>query len=301
LIMLTTELLEQLEAEFRGQLSTPAQQQLQNALDELPQGQEEAATYRRLWAGLAAWQTQTLQAQAASWEADDAELIELYLRQELHPTNRSRVENRRTEDPVFEQQFRHQEQLLEGFTAVHTTEFQSQMTAWEQAIPAEPAARVLPLRQRWARVLVIAAGVALLLVAGINWWADKPNADVALAEAYYRSPPTGNTLGGAAEEKIAYLKAFDAAHQAMRAKDFPTAAVEFQQLSLVPPPASLSSDDLKYYQDNIDWNLILARLANQDVGGDFPQRLELIATDETHTYHQQAVQLQDDLAAFWRR
>jgi len=307
LIMLTTELLEQLEAEFRGQLSPSAQQQLHNALDELPQGQEEAATYRRLWVALAAWQAQTFQGQAESWEADhtyhdDAELIELYLRQELHPANRSRVEHRRTEDPVFDQQFRHQEQLLEGFTAVHSTEFQSQVTAWEQALPAAaPTARVMPLRQRWARVLVIAAGIALLLVAGVNWLADKPHSDVALAEAYYRSPPMGNTLGGAAEEKIAYLQAFDAAHQAMRTKDFTTAAVAFQQLSLLPPPTTFSSDDLKYYQDNIGWSLILARLANRDVSGDFAQRLELIATDETHTYHQQAIQLQDDLAAFWRK
>ena len=73
--MLPNELLEQLEAHRAGKLSETEHKSLQEALDALPEGQQEAAIYDRLWKGLEALrveeQQQLFVEREQAWQTTD--------------------------------------------------------------------------------------------------------------------------------------------------------------------------------------------------------------------------------------
>ena len=107
-------------------------------------------------------------------------------------------------------------------------------------------------------------------------------------------------MGEAGEESSGYLDLFAQAHTAMQKKDYDGARLRFEELITAIPPAQFSEDDVKYYQDNLDWNLILALLGQEESGQVLQQRLDVILASPGHTYFSKAEDLQEDLNKFWR-
>lgn len=298
--MLPNELLHKLATAYEGQASAEALRGLEAELNELPDGQTEAAQYRRLWDGFKALRSQHFREEIAEWEAeasplDDEELAEWYIDKELHPEEAQRIDQRLKEDIAFAEVVKQQKQLKEGFNALKTENFREQLQQWDK----EPQAPVKQLRPKWIRPLAIAASFLLLVAVGGNWYSGNNYSNAALAGKYYKVAPTANTLGGAAERET-YLEQFDEAHQQLNTGDYPAAAGGFEALASQIPPENFSDQDLKYYQDNIDWNLIIARLGAGSTIGDFDMRLKRITQDTEHTYYKQAVALEEDLNSFWR-
>lgn len=303
---LTHELLTRLEAAYQGVLSEEDTQKLDEELAELPGGAEAAAEYRRLWEAMQALQAQEQRAKMNEWEAEwertnDAEWVEWYLTDQLSEENRQRVDQRRAEDEEFALLFDEQEQLMAGFSAAKGEQFRKQLNQWDQSSGgASDAPKVRKLQPGWRRFIAVAASVALIMVAMTVWNINGGFSDQALADKYYQVPPTGNTMGQDEGGDTAYLDVFTDAHTAMQQKDYGRARLLFEQLITTIPPASFSDDDLKYYQDNLDWNLILALLGQDESGQMLQQRLDVILASPEHTYFPKAQQLQDDLDKFWR-
>lgn len=299
--MLTNEILAQLEARRAGTLSETEHKSLQKTLDELPEGPQEAAVYARLWAGLDALHHEEQSTRFAPWEqewqaTDDTELIEWYLAGELSSANAKKIEDRKKDDPAFARMLAEQERLQHGFAAVQEDKFRQTLRLWDQAgTTPPPLGKKASLLPRWMPALAIAAGVLILLVAGSLWYTRDTYDPPALAESYYKAPPMGNTLSNEIDSADTYLESFTAAHRLMERQEYAEAYEQLSALSTQPPPSDFNNDDIKYYQDNLDWNIVLALVGRDATPGAINQRLQRILADSTHTYYGEAVKLQEEL------
>lgn len=299
--MLTDELFEKLADAQAGKYTPAELAALEAELAVIPGAAEEAAAYRELWAGLAALRSEEFRAELQGWEneaaeVDDEELAEWYRGQKLHPALQAELTQRISQDNTFAQIVTQQDQLEAGFTALATEELREQMGEWEQA---SPPAKERKLKTNWLRPLLVAAGFALLFALGGNWWGQSHYSNDVLASKYYKLATTGNTMG-AGSERAKFLQDFDAAHTALKTGNAEQAIARFEQLSQQAPPADFNDGDIQYYQDNIEWNYLLARLADDQTGGNFPDFLDRIIQNPAHLFHAAALDLQADLGSFWR-
>ncbi len=301
--MLPNELLAQLEVLRAGKLSEEEHGKFRQALAEVPNGKEETTAFNQLWN---AWDALHFEEQGAKfaamdaeWQAtDDTELTEWYLEGQLSPANQQAVEARKANDPAFAKLLDEQAQLSSGFLDLKDDDFRQQLRKWEK-VESKPMA-VRGLRSNWIRLSAIAASVLILMVVGGNWFAQTNYSHEALVERFYKQPPTGNTMGAGATEEEAYLANFTTAHNALESKDYPQATRLFEALSAQLPPENFKEEDLKYYQDNLDWSIVLAKIGEGRPAAEISARLVRIIGDEQHTYYREAVALQKDLASFWR-
>lgn len=302
--MLPNEFLEQLEAHRAGKLSETEHKSLQEALDALPQGQEEAAVYNRLWGGLEALRAEEQQLLfnelEQAWQTtDDTELIEWYLAGELSPANAKAFEERKKNDLTFAKMVEEQTQLSAGFAALREDDFRQNLRKWEQK-EVQPTAKQRELRPNWARLGTIAASVLVLIVAGLGWFSHQDYTNEAIVDRFYQHPPVGNMMGADQEEQNAYLNNFTDAHAALKKGDYALAVRLLEDLSTQIPPAAFNEDDTKYYQDNLDWSIVLAKVGEGTDPEEINNRLERILSEPTHTYYQKAQDLQKDLQSVWR-
>lgn len=292
--MMTTELLQQLEAAHRGELDAAAQQALSANIDALPEGSTDAAAYTQIWAGFDALRAATVRQTFDNTEQslrtyDDQELATWYADDQLHPANRQAVEVRMATDSAFAAIIEQQTKLTDGFNALKVEALKSQMQTWEAAAPSTPKVRQLASYNRrwWA-----AAAAILLLIVGGYWYQQGQHNDQELALQYYQHVATGNTLGNDTDTRTSWLRDFDRAHEAFRQGDYPESAQLFRTLATTLPQANLSPDDAQYYGDNVDWNALLAQLAAGTTHSDWEQALDEIAANPAHSYHENAKRLQ---------
>lgn len=302
--MLPNELLAQLEARRAGRLSDEEHKKLRQALDELPNGEEETTAFHQLWD---AWDALHFEEQGAKfaamdaeWQAtDDTELVEWYLEGELSTANQQAVETRKAKDPAFAKLLEEQAQLSSGFKDLKDDNFRQQLKKWDKE-EQKPTAKLRGLRSNWKRLSTIAASVLILTVAGANWFAQQNYSDEALVARFYKPPPTGNTMGSGVTEEEAYLASFASAHDALESKNYQEAGRLFAELSTQLPPENFNNEDLKYYQDNLDWSIVLAKIGEGKPAAEISSRLERILGDEQHTYYQEALALKKALASILR-
>ncbi len=301
---LSHELLARLEAASAGKLSEEETQKLEAELAQLPEGVTAAAEYRQLWAGFAALRSEEHRSKIAQWDADwqsadNQELAEWYLENKLSQENQNFVERRMEQDAAFAELIKQQGAMQAGFQALKDEAFRNQMDTWGEE--ETPSAKVRTLRLGWRRVASIAAAVVLLIAAGTFWNLSNNYSDEALAAKYYKVPPTGNTMGaGEPLEEAQYLNAFASAHQSMQDQNYAAARIQFEQLGTAIPPENFSADDLTYYQDNLDWNIVLAMLGQGETGEPLSRRISVILSSPNHTYYNEAKELSEDLTKFWR-
>jgi hypothetical protein len=296
--MIPPDILAKFEAAFFGRLSNEEAQALAQQLHSRPDWQEEVGVYEQLWLGLASLREEALRAQLRDWEAeaatyDEAELLEWYFQGQLSPANQTYIDQRRGQDPEFANRFAQYQQTYAGLEILGDEYFRKQIQQWDQAPASTRQAKVAPLRQ-YRRLLTLAASLLLLLVAG-TLWLNRDAKPTALLEELYTYPVTGSTLGANDTAEAEYLSAFAAAHQSFQQEDYPQAAEQFTRLGTAVPPAGLAEDDVRYYQDNIEWMIVLARYGAGQLDGDFSLRLRSIADNHQHRFQQQAQQLQQAL------
>ena len=303
--METNKQIEQLEALFFDRLGQEESNTLRAQLESDGELATEATAYQTLWTGFDSLRGDRLLQQMQQWEAEwntiaDDELAEWYWMGELSAENKSKVEARRDEDTAFATLLAEQEQLTQGLQQAGKEAFLDRMASWEQAnaTAERPTAR---LRTLYVRRLAAAAAIALLIFVGGRWYASQNYGNEVLANQYYQTAATGGTLGAQETDRANFLQSFDEAHQALQQADYATAAQAFASLSGTIADAGLNEEDQAYYQDNIDWNLILARLGADQTDGDFTAQLNQIADQAGHSFQAEAKALRADLNSFWRR
>ncbi|RMF04130.1 MAG: hypothetical protein D6772_01065 [Bacteroidetes bacterium] len=303
--MIPPDILAQFEAAYFGRLADAEAAALEQSLRARPDWQEELQAYRQLWAGFAAWQPEVLRQQFAQWDAacdhtDEAELLEWYFQGQLSAENQAWIEARCQSDADFQVRFQQFQTLYAGLATLGDQDFRHRLAQWdtanakdagEQAAPLAPdtSAKLVKLAS-YRRILTIAASLLVLIVAA---WLLRPQhtSPQALLHELYTYPVTGSTLGADSLAQAAYLAAFDQAHQAFQQADYAEAATLFTQLSAAVPPASLDESDIRYYQDNIEWMVVLSRYGAQQTSGDFILRLQSIADNAQHRFREQAQEL----------
>lgn len=292
--------LEEIEAFCLGTL--PAEQQLgfEKRLAEDKRFQHRVELIRSILDGFLAMAAQDLEKKMTGWanelhEQEDEEIIEWYLADQLGPTAKRYVEERRREDAEFGTLFQSQRQLLEGLEAVQSDAFANKLTSWEkEAVKHTPVRSLNP----WIKRLSIAASIALLV--GIGGWGymKKQYSNQKLFASLYQSPNIGGTLGGTSVSQ--FKEQFSAAHRSLQGRDFQEAVRQFTALGILIEDLELDPLAKGYYENNLEWSLLLAKLGNDQVDQDFRSQLERIAKDEAHEYQTQANTLLDKLNSFWR-
>ncbi|MCB0638128.1 MAG: hypothetical protein KDC54_15975 [Lewinella sp.] len=303
--MVTEELLEQLERQHRGLLSPAEATALDTALQESALASD-AAAYRQLWRGFDAWMAEDFRGRMEGWSTgwathEDAELIEWYLQGQLSPTNQERLERRLAEEPVLAAHLQDQRRLQGGFAAMQTEAFSEKVRSWSAGEPAEAKVRPLVSRRRpWRRWTAAAAVLLVLMALGGNWYSNYRFSDTALFDRYYQAPATGTTLGSSQDVRTAFVQDFAAAHENLQEDNVTLATEQFSRLLGQLPALDLDELDARYYRDNLEWSLILARLRQGEQSKDLKASVDVIAADSRHTYQAEAQALSHDLSSLWR-
>lgn len=292
--------LEEIEAFCLGKLAAKEQSVFEQRLTVDEPFQRRVRLIQSLLDGFAAIAAEDLAQRMNHWaedlrEQEDQELIEWYLNGELGPTAKQSVEQRRQTDTAFDSLFGSQQALLEGFEAAQADTFADQLTTWENEAQAETPIKSF---NPWIKRLSIAASIALLI--GLGGWGYMKNqySNQKLFAALYQSPNVGGTMGGQGIE--GFKEQFTKAHRSLQARAFPTAVQQFKELSTLLPDLELDPLARSYYDNNVEWSLLLAQLGHDQIDEDFRAKLERIATDDSHEYQAQAKTLQNKLGSIWR-
>ena len=97
-----------------------------------------------------------------------------------------------------------------------------------------------------------------------------------------------------------FKERFSTAHRSLQANQFKQAIQEFTDLGSTLEALDLDPLAKSYYEDNVEWSLLLAQLGNDEMGNDFRAKLEQMKKDQTHEYQAQAQTLLSKLDSFWR-
>ncbi|NRB51424.1 MAG: hypothetical protein HRU41_27380 [Saprospiraceae bacterium] len=291
---------EEIEAFCLGSL--PADQQLtfEQRLESDELFRRRVRLVQSILDGFVALASEQLEERMAGWastlqEQEDAELIEWYLSDELGPTAKKYVEERRLTDATFDTLFQSQQEIFAGLEAAQADDFASKLATWEKETQAETPVRPLNL---WIKRFSIAASIALVLSLGGWGYMKNQYSNQKLFAALYQSPNIGSTMGGQGLD--GFKERFSTAHRSLQAKQFDKATQEFIALSTALEALDLDPLAKSYYNDNLEWSLLLARLGNDDIGNDFDVKLEQMAKDQNHEYRTQAQTLRTQLNSFWR-
>mgnify|MGYP000158873017 CR=1 FL=1 len=250
--------------------------------------------------GFSAIRSEDLAAKMKSWarasqETEDAEVIEWYMGGDLGRKAQDFVEKRRETDPEFEALFKSQESLLDGFEAAREASFVDQMAKWEEEAKTEtPVRRLNP----WIKRLSIASAILLLVGIGGRSYMKSQYSNDKLFASFYQMPNIGGTLGGQNVE--GFKENFSSAHRSLQAQQFDEAIQRFTRLQTDLPALELDPLANSYYEDNLQWSLLLAQLGNDSTGQEFYIELQAIADDASHEYQSNAQALLDKLNSFWR-
>ncbi len=292
--------LEEIEAFCLGRLPTEKQKAIEERIAEDESFQHRVGLIRSILEGFLAMATEDLEEKMNSWSGglaaqEDEELIEWYLTDELGPKAKQYVEERRKTDTAFDTLFQSQKRLLEGLDAIQTDAFANQLTAWEREAQEETPVRSL---NPWIKRLSIAASIALLVSIGGWGYMKNQYSNQKLFASLYQSPNIGGTLGGATIDQ--FKEEFSAAHRSLQGGEYAVAIRQFTTLSNELEGLELDPLAKTYYEQNVDWSLLLAKLAGNQINDGFRSELARIAGDESHEYRLQASSLQKKLDSFWR-
>ncbi|GAB4405556.1 MAG: hypothetical protein OHK0039_06660 [Bacteroidia bacterium] len=143
-------------------------------------------------------------------EEQDLELIEAYLSGRLDAEARAGVEQRQAQDAAFARQLLIWQESRQALAPAR--EAFGQLLAG--VVAAEEGAQVRDLRRRRWRYTLAAAVAILLLIAGLSWYALRPEGQVyeRLYASHFSAPPSPFVLRGAGADSL--LGAGAAAYEA---------------------------------------------------------------------------------------
>ena len=301
-MLLSEDLLNTLERNHQNRLSAKDKTALNASLNKDSLLAEEAKVFNEIWNGFDALkghqQVQLFQQWEQDWlEHDESELIEWYLNDELGKEATKRLDDKCKNDTRFSLKVKALKNIQGGFDSLKSDNFRKKMGAWQT--PTLEQKKPTGLSISWKRPLAIAASILLLIATSFSWWSHEQVSNPSLVANHYLAPAIGNNLSG--ETAIGeYLNTYAQAHLFMKAESYPEAIEAFQLLKNQELPQEWPESERKHYSENVEWNLLLALLGDEQLIGDFDLNLERIANDTEHEYQNNAINLKNKLASFWR-
>lgn len=301
-MLLSEDLLIKMENAHQRKLSEKDKTALEAIIDSEIHLKQEVEGYKEIWQGFDALKSYQQAQLFQQWEQDwlvhdETELIEWYVNDELGEATTKKLNNKYKNNTEFATKVDSFKAIQGGFNSLKSEDFRTKMEKWQ--MPAQEQKRPVTLSVSWKRKLAIAASILLLISASFAWWSQDQVSNASLVAVHYQAPATGNNLSG--ETAIGdYLKAFAQAHFFMNEKEYPDAIKFFRSLKKQTQPTEWPESERKHYLENIEWNLLLALMANDRADEEFYKNLEKIATNTSHEYQGKAIELRKDLASFWR-
>ena len=253
---------------------------------------------------------------------DNFERIEKYLDGELPIDQRESLDKEMESNPELRADF-HAHQLARQVIEVKIEDgLRADFAKWDNE--ANQSAKVIGINKSAKRRTMYrryAAAMSVLLIAafGIGWLFSGNYSNNNLQAAYYEAPSgdrgTSNNQNSVTRAIIAFenaefqkciemLKLIDAENPRFEEAQYflGHAYVEVSQFTYAIPAFETvaGGNDLKYKED-AEWNLVLAKLAANQLDSGFYSKLDAIVNDQAHLYNAEAKNLKQDLNNLLRR
>lgn len=183
--------------------------------------------------------------------------------------------------------------------------------------PKEPKIKKLPLH----RILSIAAGFLILVVAGGLWWINANYGDQALATKYFHqeanallrnaAPGEEDVLGSGLQfltdenyaEAKSFFEAVPKSDEAFREARLYLALAQFKskEYTAAASNAALAAQTKTHFQEKARWLQINALLAAGQTGAEFESLLNDMSVNSPDNYYRrEAAKLKAQYESFWR-
>lgn len=209
-------------------------------------------------------------------------------------------------DITLQQEVEAYKTIFDGFQYLGEEDFEQEVTKWgadlrgkNVTVPISGNAKRFSLYKK----LALAASIVLLVGFGMSWWGSQNYSDAVLADNYYSAPISEGTMGDSPDVLLKPLhKLFEKAHQQFQDGEYEKAIQSFMDLEAVLQSNEQQMDKLSfnYYKENVEWTLILAFLKTGQPSS-LEKPLNTITNNPNHGYTEQAGELKNDLASFWRK
>lgn len=265
----------------------------------------EVSAYRQLFDGFAAVRSEVFRGQMQAWEAegdaaaDEAELIEWFWNGELQGPGRAAFEERLREDARLARETEAYGQLHKGFAGARSEDFRGKLESWEKAQSRQPELRVSARRPALYRIAAAAAAVLLLAAFGLNWYARHYYSAGSLAGAYYQPPRSETVMGEGQPGLTEIARQFAQANGLFQQGQYPAAYQAFDALLAILPTAALDNFNRRYYQEQSEWNRLLAALAMDDPPISPAEEARRIAGAQGHEFQAAARELSGKMNSAW--
>ena len=249
--------------------------------------------------------------------------IDNYLDNSLNTEDKSAFEKAMQKDDALQEAVKLHMLEKDALSLFVEKEYAKKIKGWSEELDLKnqiESARVVPLWQRIPRKFAVAASVLLLALAGIWWYANQFTNTSILASAYVN--PEEDLRSGflnIPEEEV--NKIYEEGKSAYLAGNYEIAIRNFQQ---VPDNYEMPQYFLAhiYYQRNDFANAIetfkktaakqgrfeqkaefyqlISQLATNQLDENFYLLLRKMSSDPTHSFYQEAQQIQTKLNSNWR-
>lgn len=299
--------IEQIESYCLGTMEASERHEFENTLKEDLELAREVEAYKKIFSGFDGLSgldfKDKLNSWSSEWESADKEetqLIEAFVKGELHPDLVDQIEQKIATDKSFAKKVEQYQKLLSGFDGIKGQEFKEKMQSWEKETTVKEKQPTTKIRTLYRRI-AIAASFLLIVAVGGKWYTTTNYGPVALIEATYFKPETGGTLGNDSPDSQEIIETqFAEAHEAMENKNYETALDGFENVLLSLESTDLPEATKAFMKDNARLNKALALLGEGNNSEEVKQILQEVIDDSTDEYYSgKAQQLLDKLNSFW--
>lgn len=239
---------------------------------------------------------------------NNIEKIESYLSGSMDAREREAFELQLEKDETLGHEVNAYRQLFEGFEGLKEEAFRQEVVKWTDAAQAASVShktKIVSLNpgRVWRR-FAAAAGILLLIGAGLIWWTARQYATIYMVENAYRPPLSGGTMGNQTEEQNKLVQSFESAHQNFQQGNYRQAIQQFNAVIQLLQTNAVNPDSLtrRFYLENAKWTSLLAQFANGRLTDEeFSAALDDFANDPASDYAEKAADLQSNLDSFWRK
>lgn len=301
-----------IEQYLLGNLSASEKEAFEAQLSAEPALSAEVEAYRQVLEGFGAMQMSDFSSAMQEWEQEwasidqeEAELIEWYLSGQLSGNALQQLELRIQKDEAFANKLNQYRTIFNSLGALQMSEFAANMSDWNKEETAPKAenkgeAKVVGMRPIFRR-LAVAASVLILLFAGANWYAGANYSDEQIIKGLYESTRSQNVMGENQNSEREIDQKYQEAHQQFQNGDYSNALLSFDQLLKEIPSSELDDFTANYYQENIEWNRVLAQIGANSPDNEVQASLDAIKAKDGHDYQDEAQALESKLNSFWKR
>lgn len=237
---------------------------------------------------------------------NDIEHLEAFLQNRMDEPTRRAFEQQLNRDPTLQKELEAYRKIFSGLHGLNEEHFAAEVARWagqkksskspKQKIMKQKKkqrAKVKPLRPV-LRKIAIAAGVVLLIAAGILWLQSRQFTNEQLAVKAYIAPLSGQTMGVAQGDASVLVEQFETGHQLFQEGKYEEAAATLKSFisGVETNKGAFDGLTLNFYMQSAQWTMLLAEFAEGKISKEKMKTiLAVFSKDPNSEYSKKAIQL----------